>query len=688
MGIEEIRSTVLDAQPMSLGRKVLPDGGRDGGQAASHPTGISGGTHKRSRRLINIDNGGTLTDFCVIEDGKVFRTKSITTPYDLSECLFQGLRQVAVQLYGREDVEALLRGTDLIRYSTTQGTNALVERKGPRLGMIVDDTEILAAIPQEASARGLYEALIGNRAVKLDTGLEDEALERAIIAAVNQLTSEGANRLVVSFSGADYIDREKRSERVILRRFPMHLLGSVPVLFSHEISDDSHAIRRTWSALFNAFLHPAMEQFLYATERRMRNYKTSAPLLIFRNDGGSARVAKTIALKTYGSGPRAGMEGVRALALHYGFDELLSVDVGGTTSDIGLVGGGAIRSRRRGSIEGVEVSFPLSEVASIGVGGSSVIRAVGGEISVGPESVGSVPGPACFGRGGKHATITDAFLLIGVFDPATFFGGRLALDPERSRSAIMETIAGPLGLSLEEAIAEMERAWAKKIADGILSFAPISAKTVLAAFGGAGAMSICTVAEHIGVGRVIVPGLASVFSAVGIGFSDLSQEYELRIRDRSRAAVASYLEELETRAARDMFAEGVDLADCAVETSLICTSEGSDTSAGFAKGGSLPPGFDSCDEATLRLRVVKALDRVPLVPVGRERSAAAISDSDRRIHLDGRWQSVPVYRLDSQQPGASAEGAAVIEGSFFTGKLLAGWRFDVSANRDLILSRA
>ena len=252
----------------------------------------------------------------------------------------------------------------------------------------------------------------------------------------------------------------------------------------------------------------------------------------------------------------------------------------------------------------------------------------------------------------------------------------------------METIAGPLGLSLEEAIAEMERAWAKKITDGILSFAPISAKTVLAAFGGAGAMSICTVAEHIGVGRVIVPGLASVFSAVGIGFSDLSQEYELRIRDRSRAAVDSYLEELEARAARDMFAEGVDLADCAVETGLICTSEGSETTAGFAKGGSLPAGFDSCDEATLRLRVVKALDRVPLVPVGRERGAAAISDSDRRIYLDGKWQSVPVYRLDSQQPGASAEGAAIIEGSFFTGKLLAGWRFDVSANRDLILSRA
>ncbi|HYA34614.1 MAG TPA: hydantoinase/oxoprolinase family protein, partial [Candidatus Binataceae bacterium] len=507
-------------------------------------------------------------------------------------------------------------------------------------------------------------------------------------AIVNQLTSDGANRIVVCFSGADYIDREKRIEHIMLKRFPTHLLGSVPLLFSHEITDDSETTRRTWSALFNAFLHPAMEQFLYAAERRMRNLKTAAPLLIFRNDGGSARIAKTIALKTFGSGPRGGMEGVKALARHYGIDELISVDVGGTTSDIGMVAGGTIRSQRHGMIEGVEVSFPLADVVSVGVGGSSVIRAADGEILVGPQSVGSMPGPACFGRGGRQATITDAFLLAGVFDPKSFFGGSLALDPAPSLKAIMDNIAKPLGLSLEDALVRMESAWAGKIADGILAYSPVSARTVLAAFGGAGPMAICKVADKIGVGEVIVPGgHVAVFSAVGIGFSDLSQEYQLQVRDRSAAALEGCLRELESRAERDMFAEKLKLADCIVTATLLCLVNGIDRVFPFASGTDLPAELDSCDEAILQLRVVRPLDRVPMVPIGGEGASPAVSDSTRRIYVDGRWEKVPVYKVDSQRIGATAEGPAIVEEPFFTGKVERGWGFAMSANCDLILSR-
>ena len=137
-----------------------------------------------------------------------------------------------------------------------------------------------------------------------------------------------------------------------------------------------------------------------------------------------------------------------------------------------------------------------------------------------------------------------------------------------------------------------------------------------------------------------------------------------------------------------MFAEGVELADCKIEASLLCTIDGRDSLTGFTKGDNPPAELDSCDEATLRLKVARPLDRVPLAPVGGERPSHAVSDSTRRVYLDCRWQTVPVYRLDRQEPGAAAEGPAIIEESFFTGKLLAGWRFDVSANRDLILSRA
>lgn len=171
---------------------------------------------------------------------------------------------------------------------------------------------------------------------------------------------------------------------------------------------DDDDVRRAWTALFNAFLHPAMESFLYNAEHKLRERNARNPLLVFRNDGHSARVAKTIALKTYSSGPRGGMEGTRALAAHYGFEHVVSIDVGGTTTDVGEVRGGEVREERRGLVEGIRVSFPLCHLVSSGVGGSSVVRgAEGGRIVVGPESVGSAPGPACFALGVREG---DGFI--------------------------------------------------------------------------------------------------------------------------------------------------------------------------------------------------------------------------------------------------------------------------------------
>ena len=152
-----------------------------------------------------------------------------------------------------------------------------------------------------------------------------------------------------------------------------------------------------------------MERFLYNAEHKLRQFKTRNPLLIFRNDGYSARVAKTVAVKTYSSGPRGGMEGAKAFAAHYGLKRLLTMDIGGTTTDIGLIDDGSVRSHRRGMIQGVPISFPLCDVVSAGVGGSSIIKVDGGRIRVGPESVGSAPGPVVVcgeSAGGNLAAVT------------------------------------------------------------------------------------------------------------------------------------------------------------------------------------------------------------------------------------------------------------------------------------------
>ncbi len=248
-------------------------------------------------------------------------------------------------------------------------------------------------------------------------------------------------------------EQERRLRHVLLRKFPRHLLGSVPLIYSWELAGDRNDIRRVWSCVVNSFLHPTMERFLYSAERRLKDYKVANPLLVYRNDGGaSSRVAKSIALKTYSSGPRGGgLEGTSALAKVYGLKHALMMDIGGTTTDVGIVDDGVVAVADRGAIEDVEISYPMSDVTSAGVGGSSVIQLVDGALRVGPKSVGAAPGPACFGFGGKQATITDVNLLLGILDPDTYLNGTFKLDPSRSKAVIAETIAAPLGISLEEA---------------------------------------------------------------------------------------------------------------------------------------------------------------------------------------------------------------------------------------------
>ena len=633
-------------------------------------------------KLINIDNGGTLTDICVIDGAKVYRTKTLTTPYDLSECLFEGLKKASREIYGREDVQALLLSTEYIRYSTTQGTNALVERKGPRLGLITGGTLGEPSLKTDAHSTALFDALIGSRVQTLDLSQEPAALEAALTRAVTGLSSAGANRLVVAVGGPQRSAQERQIKRVLLKKFPQHLLGALPILYSHEVVEDSDDTRRAWTAIFNAFLHPAMERFLYNAEHKLREYRTRNPLLIFRNDGHSARVAKTIAIKTYSSGPRGGAEGARALAAHYRFEHLLSMDVGGTTTDITLVADGAVRTDRHGKVEGVATSFPLCNVQSHGVGGSSIIKVVDGRLVVGPESVGGAPGPACFGLGGKEATITDAFLLGGLLDPASFFGGELKLDPERARAVIGERIAQPLGLSESEAVQRMEAAWTARIAEGLRSLTTVRPDTTLAAFGGAGPFVVCQVAEALGISRVIIPGLAAVFSAFGIGFSDIGHQYETPLARGDAGEIAAAREALIERARRGMFAENAELDQCRLSWTL--QREGQPDQP-LADAATAPAGQGP---ASLVLTVVKPITHTTLSGTFGKAGAAAKSAGSRRVQVGGTTQELPLYKVEELPAGATATGPAVLEEAFFTCRLDAGWRFEINEARDLLLTRS
>jgi len=640
-------------------------------------------------KLINIDNGGTLTDICVIDGERVYRTKSVTTPFDLSKCVFDGLIKVSRQIYGKEDLIALLASTDHIRYSTTQGTNALVERKGPRLGLITGGGLAVDGLYDDERCAELFVALVADRFATLDTRTDDATLDAAAVRAVNQIASAGANRIVVAFAGRDSSAQEQRVKRLLLRRFPSHLLGAIPILYSHEVLVDDDDARRTWTALFNAFLHPAMERFLYRAEHGLREFRAKRPLLIFRNDGQSARVARTIAIKTYSSGPRGGMEGARALARHYGFQRLLTMDVGGTTTDIGLIEKDEVRADRYGRVEGVMTGFPLCDVVSVGVGGSSIIETIDGAIRVGPQSVGSAPGPACFGLGGREATMTDAFLVQGLLDPAGFFGGELKIDLERARSAVMAKVGEPLGLSDEQAALAMESAWVEKIAAALRGYTSITPDTVLAAFGGGGPLVACKIAEAIGVERVIIPGLAAVFSAFGIGFSDIGHLYEALLPEVTHEHLQAVLADLTLRAQRGMFAEGFALEDCSVTKTLTMLVEGAEQRIELLED-KLPPRIEADAQVKVSLAVVRAIRHPRLEGSFGDPSERgvppAISRSSRRVHTDEGSCDLPLYRIE-EEPGG-AVGPAVIEESFFTCRLDRGWRFEINAAGDILLSRA
>lgn len=637
---------------------------------------------------INIDNGGTLTDICVLQDESVHKTKVLTTPYDLSKCFFEGIEKASGVLYGEPNVARLLEEVDLIRYSTTQGTNAICERKGPRLGLIIcgANKDLLVSLAEHDPE--LYSALVGNRVATLaDDLMQHEDYENLIVKAINELTAAGANRLVVSFGGNDFVELETAFKKVALRKYPRHLLGAVPILYGSDLSEDIDMQRRTWSALINSFLHPAMENFLYNAENRLRGYRTKNPLQIFRNDGASSRVAKSVAIKTYSSGPRGGMEGMKTFSKLYGFSDVVAIDIGGTTTDIGQYLNGDVAEKRRGHVEGITVSFPLCEIVSAGVGGSSIFRAHEGRILIGPESVGAVPGPACFARGGKEATITDASLLCGILDPKSYFGGDLTLDSERAAATVAQSIAQPLGLDLDDALLQMQHAYEEKVAVELHRTTLISDETILLAFGGAGPLNACGIAEKAGIRTVAVPKMAAIFSAYGIGECNISQNYVSTLHAINDTKLKDAVKSLKEKASRDMYAEGYADGSYDLQVRLLAHVGGQEIVQTLTDER-VPAEFQLAEHVEVELSAVKVLRQDGERRIQCKEKEKATLNSNRTLLMKGKGRTeVPVYNLNQMEPGDYCEGPAIIEEDFFTCRVLDGWNFVISDAGDILLNK-
>ena len=487
---------------------------------------------------VGVDVGGTFTDVVCVRDGRppiVFKVPS--TPADPGDAAIAAVRRLAA----REGVES--RSIAQLAHGTTVATNAVLERKGGRLGIIAtegfrDTLEIGRQMRREmyevrldpqtpvflaprALRRGVRERIgpRGEVIEPLDEGSVRAALDRLVAAGVECV----AVCLLFSFVNPAH---ERRVREIARAEHP-----ELEISLSSEVDPAFREYERTAVTAFDAYIKPTVRSYLTSLGSRLGGAGVPAPLQVMQSRGGlsSADLARDRPVRLFLSGPAAGVIGGQATGTAAGHDDLITLDVGGTSSDIALVSGAKPLLRAEGVIDGFPVRVPMVDVNAIGAGGGSIAwldDAAG--LRVGPRSAASDPGPACYARGGREPTVTDASVVLGFLDPEKFAGGAIRLDPVRSLDAIRERVAGPLGLEVEDAAAGIHRVVNAQMAEGIRlvsvrqGFDP--REFTLVAMGGAGPLHACALAADLGIARVVVPRHPGVLSAAGLLAAPIEHE--------------------------------------------------------------------------------------------------------------------------------------------------------------------
>jgi N-methylhydantoinase A/oxoprolinase/acetone carboxylase beta subunit len=667
---------------------------------------------------VDIDVGGTLTDGIFTRDRELACVKVDTTPHDLTVCLLDCLTQGATQL-GFADVDAFLESVDLIRWSTTITSNVLAEQRGPRLGLIVSRGQE-SNLYGESQRSVLLERLISAEHV---IGVDPTTSEADIMNAARGLLEAGVRRICVSLKDSlRNPDAELRIKRIIEQQYPDHFLGSVPVLAGGEISRSADDRTRTYCALINAYTHGALAATLFKAEDELRDaHRYYGAFFVSHINGGVAGISKTKAIDTMESGPILGVYGSSYLAKKLGVSAAVGLDVGGTTAKVSLLQNGQPVFRRPTDFFGIPVDLSLPYLRSIALGGGSVVRPAGAGadsiVTLGPESMGSFPGPACYDLGGDQPTLTDAFVSAGLINPEYFLAGAKPLDRQRAQEIIQRQVAEPLGLSIERACSAIIDKSFRMVADVIeKSFGEWkkdSSDHTLFAYGGNGGLCACGVAEKTGLSTVYVFNLGPVFSAFGSSVSDISHLYERtlcipRIEEDSLRRVREIIEEMKKEGLKDLLGEGLRLTDVDYEVELEVARKGqvssivvpaavlqstrtTTTHLAFALKDSVgTPNRDICIQG-VRVQVKKVVpkcDLPRLAPAGTDPSQA--SKGTRRVTYGSETISAQVYQWESLRPGNRLQGRCLLEGAQSTYFVPEGWTFelDVFGNGKLTRSRS
>ncbi len=690
---------------------------------------------------IAIDTGGTFTDCVWMEAGRLHMLKVFSTPADPSQAIVQAIRKIT-----QEQNFLLLHGT-------TVGTNTLLERKGARTALVTTrGFEDAIEIGRQARPK-LYdfffdriEPLVAKElrfGIDERTAADGEILTspgpREIQSLVENVSAAHPQAIAISFLFSFANAKNEQNVAEALKRL------SIPLSISHQILPEFREYERTSTVVINAYLQPVMQRYLENLELRatelgnevvprgaktgdseerslrtakLSNKKSAAVpvprIFVMQSSGGitALSAAAREPVRTVLSGPAGGVVGSAATAAASGFRNIIAFDMGGTSTDVSLVED-EIKTASDARIAGLPISVPMLDIHTVGAGGGSLARFdAAGVLRVGPESAGADPGPICYGRG-TQPTVTDANLLLGRLQPIRFLGGDFVLDLERTRRITQEWLKNQqVNLSLEKFAAGVIRVVNATMEKAIRVVSIERGRDprgfVLVAFGGAGGLHACALAEALRIPHVIVPAFPGALSALGILASDVVKDYSRTVLWRvsgqiPKSRMAREFAALEKSAKQDfqgeswegrpLFQRSVDVRyrGQGYELNIPMTPS---LLKDFEKEHQRRYGYTHANRevelVTLRLRaIVKSTSQVgpdAFVPPKREK-IRRFSPAKEPVLFDGKRLQASIYTREDLQPGKTHSGPAIVAEYSATTVVPPRYRFRVDNAANLIISK-
>jgi N-methylhydantoinase A len=647
---------------------------------------------------IGIDTGGTFTDFVVREGRRTRVYKRLSTPHDPARAVLDGLATLAAEEATR------------FTYGSTVATNALLERRGARVCLVTTaGFEDVIEIGRQARP-ALYDLeprptpplvaranRIGVRErIAFDGGVLIPLTTTELRRLVQRVRRRRPQALAVACLHS-YV--EPRHERAIGRA--LRVLG-VPVTLSHALVREHREYERTSTAVVNAYVAPAMSTHL----GRLSRVATRGRLFVMQSNGGAATPAlvRREPVRTILSGPAGGVVGAARVAARAALPRIMTIDMGGTSTDVALVDG-EIPQRSSWTLESMAIRVPVIDIHTVGAGGGSIARCdAGGSLKVGPESAGADPGPACYGHG-TEPTVTDANLVLGRLDSEHFLGGHMRLDEVRAAAAV-DRLARALGVRRAEAAEGVIRVANAAMARALRVISVERGRDprdfTLVAFGGAAGLHACELASELGMHEVLVPQHPGLLSAAGMAEAVLARDHALTVRlvEPPARALERLLEPLRRRGVAELGAQGVTAARLLTRRLAQVRYLGQSHEIEVPLGPDYRRRFDA---AHLRLyghadpqRAVEVvalrltLTSVARVPRGRRRLPAprhAPQGDAHRLIWRGRRLRVPRHERAGLPPGTSLWGPALLVEYSSTVLVAPGWRLVVDADANIRMVR-